>query len=111
LGSLPRDGPLRASCKTRGRGVAPRPDDRRLLAGEPGRIGSFGRRRGRRGGVRWRLLGPGRPAAAQEQEDTARLISTGPGDNLNARVFYHLTRNADDTVTAEFVHAEVACRG
>jgi hypothetical protein len=39
------------------------------------------------------------------------LISAGPGDNLNARVFYHLTRNAEDTVTAEFVHAEVACRG
>ena len=47
----------------------------------------------------------------QEQEDTARLISAGPGDNLNARVFYHLTRIADDTVTVEFVHAEVACRG
>ena len=30
---------------------------------------------------------------------------------MNARAFYHLTRNAEDPVTVEFVHAEVACRG
>jgi hypothetical protein len=47
----------------------------------------------------------------QESEDNVLIISAGPGDNLNARAFYHLTRNAEDTVTVEFVHAEVACRG
>jgi len=47
----------------------------------------------------------------QESEDNVLLISAGSGDNLNVRFVYHLTRNADDTVTVEFVHAEVACRG
>jgi hypothetical protein len=47
----------------------------------------------------------------QETEDNILLISAGAGDNLKARFVYHLTRNADDTVTVDFVHAEIACRG
>ena len=50
-------------------------------------------------------------ASNETNTDNTQIVSRGSGDNLILRTSYHITRNADGTVTIELSHIEGVCRG